>query len=74
MLNDPVEVSLSQSDKSRLEGDEIFRLLVESVQDYAIFLLSPEGNIMTWNTGAQGIKRIYRSGNNRAAFFQVLCP
>ena len=56
MLNDPVEVSLSQSDKSRLEGDEIFRLLVESVQDYAIFLLSPEGNIMTWNTGAQRIK------------------
>jgi PAS domain S-box-containing protein len=37
-------------------GDEIFRLLVESVQDYAIFLLSPEGKIMTWNTGAQRIK------------------
>jgi PAS domain S-box-containing protein len=36
--------------------DEIFRLLVESVQDYAIFLLSPEGMIMTWNTGAQRIK------------------
>jgi PAS domain S-box-containing protein len=37
-------------------ADEIFRLLVESVQDYAIFLLSPEGNIMTWNTGAERIK------------------
>ena len=37
-------------------SDEIFRLLVESVQDYAIFLLSPEGNVMTWNAGAERIK------------------
>jgi PAS domain S-box-containing protein len=40
----------------RRHADEIFRLLVESVQDYAIFLLSPEGTIMTWNVGAQRIK------------------
>jgi PAS domain S-box-containing protein len=38
------------------QSDEIFRLLVESVQDYAIFLLSPKGRILTWNTGAQRIK------------------
>ena len=37
-------------------ADEIFRLLVEGIQDYAIFILSPEGNIMTWNAGAQRIK------------------
>ena len=36
--------------------DEIFRLLVEGVQDYAIFLLDPEGRIMTWNAGAERIK------------------
>ena len=36
--------------------DEVFRLLVDSVQDYAIFLLSPEGKIMTWNVGAERIK------------------
>ena len=36
--------------------DEIFRLLVESVQDYAIFVLNPEGKIMTWNAGAERIK------------------
>jgi len=36
--------------------DELFRLLVDSVQDYAIFLLSPEGRVMTWNTGAERIK------------------
>jgi PAS domain S-box-containing protein len=38
------------------QSDEVFRLLVESVQDYAIFLLSPEGKVMTWNTGASRIK------------------
>ncbi len=38
------------------ENDEIFRLLVEGVMDYAIFMLSPDGNIMTWNAGAERIK------------------
>ena len=33
-----------------------FRLLVETVQDYAIFLLDPKGNVMSWNAGAQRIK------------------
>src|SRR4051794_16516046 len=36
--------------------DELFRLLVEGVQDYAIFLLNPEGKVMTWNAGAARIK------------------
>jgi PAS domain S-box-containing protein len=38
------------------EKDEIFRLLVEGVMDYAIFMLNPDGNIMTWNAGAERIK------------------
>jgi PAS domain S-box-containing protein len=33
-----------------------FRLLVESVLDYAIFLLDPDGYVVTWNKGAQRIK------------------
>ncbi|MGA8762767.1 MAG: PAS domain-containing sensor histidine kinase [Candidatus Sulfotelmatobacter sp.] len=37
-------------------SDESFRFLVESVQDYAIFLLSPSGIVMTWNDGAERIK------------------
>lgn len=36
--------------------EESFRLLVESVQDYAIFMLDPEGNIISWNKGAERIK------------------
>ncbi len=38
------------------QGDERFRLLVESVSDYAIFMLDPRGNVMTWNAGAERIK------------------
>jgi PAS domain S-box-containing protein len=33
-----------------------FRLLVESVQDYAIFMLDPAGRVATWNVGAERIK------------------
>jgi PAS domain S-box-containing protein len=33
-----------------------FRLLVESVKDYAIFMLSPDGIIVSWNVGAERIK------------------
>jgi PAS domain S-box-containing protein len=38
------------------ESERHFRLLVEAVTDYAIFMLDPEGNIVNWNTGAQRIK------------------
>ncbi len=37
------------------QQDMLFRLLVESVQDYAIFLMGPTGDIQTWNVGAQRI-------------------
>jgi hypothetical protein len=37
-------------------SEERFRLLVNSVRDYAIFMLSPEGIIESWNAGAQAIK------------------
>ena len=37
-------------------SEERFRLLVEQVQDYAIFLLDPEGRIASWNRGAERLK------------------
>ena len=37
-------------------SEERFRLLVEGVDDYAIFMLDPNGYVMTWNSGAQRIK------------------
>src|ERR1700674_1881344 len=35
--------------------EESFRLMVESVSDYAIVMLSPEGCVVSWNTGAERI-------------------
>src|SRR5262245_33252558 len=37
------------------EGER-FRLLVEGVREYAIFMLDPQGYIVTWNKGAERIK------------------
>jgi PAS domain S-box-containing protein len=37
-------------------SEERFRMLVEGVRDYAIFLLDPTGHVVTWNAGAQRIK------------------
>ena len=38
-----------------LESEERFRLLVSCVQDYAIFLLNPQGQVSSWNLSAQRI-------------------
>lgn len=38
------------------ESEERFRLLVDAVSDYAIFMLDPAGRVTTWNAGAQRLK------------------
>ncbi len=38
------------------ESEERFRFMIEGVRDYAIFMLSPDGVIESWNSGAQLIK------------------
>jgi PAS domain S-box-containing protein len=46
-------------ERERAEAGEAarrFRLLVESVKDYAIFMLDPNGFVSTWNAGAERIK------------------
>ena len=39
-----------------LESERRFRLLVEGVTEYAIYMLSPEGQVTNWNAGAERIK------------------
>jgi PAS domain S-box-containing protein len=41
--------------KTRMTGEQ-FRLMVEQVKDYAIFILDPEGYVASWNAGAERIK------------------
>ena len=46
-----------ESDRlSGLERDELFRVLVSSVVDYAIFMLDVGGHVATWNAGAERFK------------------
>ncbi len=42
--------------QAALEAERRFRLLVQGVTDYAIYMLDPEGHVTNWNTGAQAIK------------------
>ena len=39
-----------------LDGRSIYQILIESVRDYAIFVLDTEGRISTWNIGAERLK------------------
>jgi len=43
-------------EESLRESEERFRLLVQGVRDYAIFMLDPDGRVTTWNEGAQRLK------------------
>ena len=45
-----------QHEEELRRSEERFRLLVESVRDYAIFMLDPRGHVATWNAGAERIK------------------
>ena len=52
--------------------EERFHLLVDAVQDYAIYMLDGEGNIISWNVGAQRIKGYSEAeilGRNFSVFF-----
>ena len=47
-------------EEQRRLTEESFRLMVESVTDYAIVMLDPEGRVVSWNSGAERIQG-YRS-------------
>lgn len=52
------------------QSEERFRLLVEAVEDYAIFMLSPEGVVVSWNAGAERNKG-YRAEEIIGQHFRV---
>lgn len=46
---------------ARLSEEELLRIFVEGVEDYAIFALDPDGHVASWNVGAERIKGYQRS-------------
>src|SRR5260221_9014809 len=56
-LRDAIQMARTQALSSELQSsEERFRLLVEGVKDYAIFMLNPSGQVTSWNEGAKRIK------------------
>lgn len=53
VIHDLTQYRLSQ--QRRRESEARLRLLVDSITDYAIFLMDPDGVVQTWNTGAQNL-------------------
>jgi PAS domain S-box-containing protein len=54
-----LEATIAELESNQQElrhSEEIFRLLVEGVRDYAIFMLGPDGRIVSWNEGAERIQ------------------
>jgi PAS domain S-box-containing protein len=45
-----------KAQQALLEAERRFRILVQGVTDYAIFMLDPEGKVANWNAGAERIK------------------
>jgi PAS domain S-box-containing protein len=60
-------------DERRYEQEQRFRLIVDSVRDYAIFMLDATGHVTTWNPGAERIKQ-YRAEEIIGRHFSVFYP
>jgi len=61
------------AEKDLRRSEQRFRLLVDAVEDYAIFMLDPSGHVSTWNAGAQRTKG-YTAEEIIGQHFRVFYP
>jgi len=62
-----------ESERALRQSEERFRHLIEAAQDYAIFMLEPNGCISSWNLGAERIKG-YKASEIIGKHFSVFYP
>jgi PAS domain S-box-containing protein len=64
--------AFSSAEEALRDSEERYRLLIDGIQDYAIFMIDPQGLVLSWNAGAERIKG-YKAeeiiGNNFSCFF-----
>ena len=77
-VSDRIQGGLSETDQRQRaeqglrDSEERYRMLVEQVQDYAIFMLDPVGRVVSWNAGAQlinGYQAAEIIGENFSRFY-----
>ena len=66
-------IEARRHEESLRESEERFRLMVEGVKDYAIFMLDPGGCVTTWNDGAKRIEG-YEEAEILGRHFSVFYP
>jgi PAS domain S-box-containing protein len=52
MAEVPEILGITEKQRARHEADQL-RLLINGTTEYAIFMLDPEGHVVTWNAGAE---------------------
>ncbi|OJU98039.1 MAG: hypothetical protein BGO12_21340 [Verrucomicrobia bacterium 61-8] len=55
-LNSTLQERVEERTQELLVNESRFRLMIDSIKDYAIFMLGPDGTVATWNSGAKRIK------------------
>src|SRR5579872_2843514 len=71
ILRDATAEKSSQDERNAAERE--LRLIIDSVYDYAIYMLDPEGRILTWSRGAERIKG-YTAGEVVGRSFEIFYP
>ena len=67
-----IEVGRRLTEDALRESEESYRILLDGIQNYAIFMMDPRGQIVSWNAGAERIKGYTADqiiGRNFSCFF-----
>jgi PAS domain S-box-containing protein len=73
LSHDPIPRPRGESKDGAWHGQQRIRLLIDSIRDYAIVMLDPQGRIASWNSGAERLKG-FRADEIIGRHFSSLYP